>query len=232
MVYALQIFIQRGGRTPNASPINPCAIGGKLAVFPLSVWVSRLPFNLPSAVVRAAMPAPEFVLGAGCIQCLRCRQLLRAVAVNRRWRWSVVHAGPRTGPDGGGEVFGLPVAGKIARAGLVAALAVSARWAGVIPGVMAARAVDKAAGPAGRERASFAHDPALHEIVLFAGDSGRAVLGNTWVHAHRGWVRQHLVHSPSPRPASCCCSAAARRPGPEENPLPARGCGPAGTGAS
>jgi hypothetical protein len=96
-------------------------------------------------------------------------------------------------------VFGLPVAGKIVRAGLVTALAVSAGWAGVIPGITPARAGSTAAGPAGRERASFAYDPALHEVVLFGGDNGRVVLGDTWVHLHRGWVRQHPVHSPSPR---------------------------------
>lgn len=96
-------------------------------------------------------------------------------------------------------MFGLPVAGRIARAGLIAMVAVSAGWSGVVPGVGAARAAAAAAGPAGREWASFAYDPALHEVVLFGGDNGRAALGDTWVHVHRGWVRRHPAHSPSPR---------------------------------
>ncbi len=96
-------------------------------------------------------------------------------------------------------MFGLPVAGKLARAGLVAMLGLSAGWAGLVPAASAARAGTAAAQPAGREWASFAYDPALHEVVLFGGDNGRTVLGDTWVHVHRGWVRQHPAHSPSPR---------------------------------
>lgn len=117
-------------------------------------------------------------------------------------------------------MFGLPVGGKIARASLVTMLGLSAGLVGVVPAAATSRTATAAVHPAGREWASFAYDPALHEVVLFGGDNGKTVLGDTWVHVRRGWVRQHPAQSPSPRtgaamvydaaPVNCCCSAAAR----------------------
>jgi Galactose oxidase, central domain len=54
-------------------------------------------------------------------------------------------------------------------------------------------------GPAGREWASFAYDPALHELVLFGGDKGSTVFGDTWTRKDGTWTQQHPAESPSPR---------------------------------
>jgi hypothetical protein len=94
---------------------------------------------------------------------------------------------------------GLQLAGTVARAGLVAMLGISTGWAAMVSEVTPARAAGATAQPAGREWASFAYDPALHEVVLFGGDNGSSALGDTWVHVRRGWVGLHPAHSPSPR---------------------------------
>ena len=110
------------------------------------------------------------------------------------------------------------VAGMVVRAGVIAVVAsVGVGWmaaAGPAAGMLAAPQVmaghrsqvidnrgPQAAGarPAGREWASFAYDPGLHELVLFGGDNGRKVLGDTWTWAHGRWTQRHPEASPSPR---------------------------------
>lgn len=98
---------------------------------------------------------------------------------------------------------------KIAGAGTVAVLVSTAMgWmpaspaadAAVAPQSMGHRSQQLAdARPAGREWASFAYDPALHELVLFGGDNGRTVFGDTWTRKDGTWTQQHPARSPSPR---------------------------------
>jgi hypothetical protein len=84
------------------------------------------------------------------------------------------------------------LAAKAVRAGLVAALVgITAGWATAAPAAVAR--------PAGREWASFAYDPVLHEMVLFGGDNGSAVFGTTWTYHHGVWTRWLPRRSPSPR---------------------------------
>jgi hypothetical protein len=76
----------------------------------------------------------------------------------------------------------------------ITADATVARQARLNPGLQAADT-----GPAAREWASFAYDPALHELVLFGGDNGSTVFGDTWTRTDGTWTRQHPSQSPSPR---------------------------------
>ena len=97
----------------------------------------------------------------------------------------------------GFSVAGKSVAGKMARFGLAALLA--GAGAGLIGTGGPTALASAPASPAGREWASFSYDPAQSQVVLFGGDNGSKALGDTWIHVHRGWVRQHPAHSPSPR---------------------------------
>jgi hypothetical protein len=57
--------------------------------------------------------------------------------------------------------------------------------------------------PPGREWASFAYDPRLHELVLFGGDTAGAVhpgvFRGTWTRAGATWTKRHPARSPSAR---------------------------------
>ncbi|HLQ55191.1 MAG TPA: hypothetical protein VK162_13090 [Streptosporangiaceae bacterium] len=103
----------------------------------------------------------------------------------------------------------------IARAGITAVLA-GAALGGTpgLPGTLAQAAARMATAnqspahqrqhvastrPPGREWASFAYDPVHHETVLFGGDNGSTVFGDTWTRQHGTWTQQHPARSPSPR---------------------------------
>ena len=57
--------------------------------------------------------------------------------------------------------------------------------------------------PPGREWASFAYDPRLHELVLFGGDTAFAahagVFRGTWTDAGTRWTKRHPARSPAAR---------------------------------
>jgi len=55
------------------------------------------------------------------------------------------------------------------------------------------------ARPPGRAWPSFAYDPALNEAVLFGGDNGRKVAGETWIYQGGIWTQEHPATSPAPR---------------------------------
>jgi len=60
-------------------------------------------------------------------------------------------------------------------------------------------AVTGAVRPPGREWPSFAYDPAHHEFVLFGGDNGSSVFGDTWIHKAGTWTEEAPARSPAPR---------------------------------
>lgn len=53
--------------------------------------------------------------------------------------------------------------------------------------------------PPGRQWPSFAYDPARNELVLFGGNSGNTVYGDTWTWKRDAWTEQEPAHSPSAR---------------------------------
>jgi len=55
------------------------------------------------------------------------------------------------------------------------------------------------AAPAGRQWASFAYDPPLHQLVLFGGNKTSTIYGDTWARTGATWAQQHPATSPSPR---------------------------------
>jgi hypothetical protein len=84
------------------------------------------------------------------------------------------------------------------RAGLAAALA-------AVTLSLAAATARAAVGPAaaarppGRSWPSFAYDPPRREFVLFGGENGSTVLGDTWIHKDGAWTQLNPARSPSPR---------------------------------
>ncbi len=99
--------------------------------------------------------------------------------------------------------------GKIAGAGTVAVrVSTAVGWMPAPPAADAAVARPSMkhqgqqlaeTGPPGRELASFGHDQTHHELVLFGGDNGTTVFGDTWTRRHGTWTQQHPARSPSPR---------------------------------
>jgi hypothetical protein len=89
-------------------------------------------------------------------------------------------------------------------AGLLAGLFATApaAWSEANATGAGARAEDST--PLGRVWASWAYDPAQHDIVLFGGDTGYQtgpdfVFGRTWTWDGVDWDRRHPEASPSPR---------------------------------
>jgi hypothetical protein len=103
---------------------------------------------------------------------------------------------------------------KIAGAGLTVTLASAALgWAPVLPAAPVQAAARAATAtrhahqghqisitrPPGRAWPSFAYDPAHQDLVLFGGDNGTTVFGDTWTRQFGAWTRRHPANSPSPR---------------------------------
>ena len=91
------------------------------------------------------------------------------------------------------------------------------------------------ASPSARFVAAAASDPAARDVVLFGGQAGNRVLGDTWTWSGSTWTRRHPAVSPpararrrSPttgRPARSCCSADSSLPG-EGSTTPGPGTNP------
>jgi hypothetical protein len=56
-----------------------------------------------------------------------------------------------------------------------------------------------------------AYDPPRHELVLFGGDNGSTVFGETWTRKNGTWTLQHPARSPSPRTGAAMVYDAATR---------------------
>ncbi len=87
---------------------------------------------------------------------------------------------------------------------IAAALAAMAATLGAAGGTAMASAGAGGRTPLGRVWASWAYDPARHDIVLFGGDTGYqtgpdVVFGKTWTWDGVAWTRQNPAASPSPR---------------------------------
>ena len=70
--------------------------------------------------------------------------------------------------------------------------------------------------PPGRAWASFAYFPPLRQLVLFGGNKGSTVYGDTWTRTGSTWTQQHPATSPSPRTGAssatrCRASPTSRR---------------------
>jgi hypothetical protein len=127
---------------------------------------------------------------------------------------------------GEGHVIISKLAARLARAGITAVLASAVLgWAPNLPTTAArAAALTPASQPAardtlpladiqppGRAWPSFAYDRAQHELVLFGGDNGSTVFGDTWTQKDGTWIRQHPAQSPSPRTGAAMVYDAATR---------------------
>jgi hypothetical protein len=87
---------------------------------------------------------------------------------------------------------------------MVAAVSAMAATLGAAGGAAMASARAEQRPPLGRVWASWAYDPAQHNIVLFGGDSGYqsgpdVVFGKTWTWNGARWTRRHPAASPSAR---------------------------------
>lgn len=69
----------------------------------------------------------------------------------------------------------------------------------MVLGPAPAQARTTATAPPGRAWASFAYYPPLHQLVLFGGNKGRTVYGDTWTRSGSTWTQRHPATSPSPR---------------------------------
>jgi hypothetical protein len=116
-------------------------------------------------------------------------------------------------------------AAKLGRAGITVLLASALGWAPNLTTTAAQAAVSAAASqapardglplsdirPSGRAWPSFAYDPLRHELVLFGGDNGSTVFGDTWTRKNGTWTLQHPARSPSPRTGAAMVYDAATR---------------------
>jgi hypothetical protein len=89
---------------------------------------------------------------------------------------------------------------------LICGLILAGASLGAAAGVGTADAATAAGGsqlsgsqPPGRAWPSLAYDPAHDELVLFGGDNGSMVFGNTWIYRDGTWTKEHPARSPSPR---------------------------------
>jgi hypothetical protein len=88
---------------------------------------------------------------------------------------------------------------------MVAAVSAMAATLGAASGSAMASARAEQGTPLGRVWASWAYDPARHDIVLFGGDAGYqssgpdVVFGKTWTWDGAAWTRRHPAASPSAR---------------------------------
>lgn len=68
------------------------------------------------------------------------------------------------------------------------------------------------AAPAGRQWSSFAYDAAKSQLVLFGGNKGSTIYGDTWARTGGTWAQLHPATSPSPRTgASMVCDPATQQ---------------------
>ena len=58
---------------------------------------------------------------------------------------------------------------------------------------------DPSLNPPGRWAASMAGDVSDQNVVLFGGNGGQSIFGDTWTWSAGTWTQQHPVSSPSPR---------------------------------
>jgi hypothetical protein len=82
-----------------------------------------------------------------------------------------------------------------------------------VTGAQAASAGLSASGshPAGRAWPSLAYEPCKHEVVLFGGDNGSTVYGDTWIYRDGAWTQEHPAVSPAPRTGAALVYDAATR---------------------
>jgi hypothetical protein len=92
----------------------------------------------------------------------------------------------------------------LSRVSLAAVLAATLAVAGAGLPAAAARAASaqgqtSGSPPAGRAWPSLAYDPCHQELVLFGGDNGSTVYGDTWIYRGGAWTEEHPATSPAPR---------------------------------
>ncbi len=87
----------------------------------------------------------------------------------------------------------------MASAAAVAALTVLAGSPALAAASAHASASAAATDPPGRQWESFAYDPRHHEFVLFGGNAGSTVYGDTWIQQNGVWAEQSPALSPSAR---------------------------------
>jgi len=90
----------------------------------------------------------------------------------------------------------------VAAAGAALAMALTSgpATARTVTGVDAAGGAHTAAGPPpGRAWASFAYYPPQHQLVLFGGNKGNTIYGDTWTRTGATWTQQHPAAAPSAR---------------------------------
>jgi hypothetical protein len=81
----------------------------------------------------------------------------------------------------------------------LAAWGCAALGVAAVLGPAPAQARTAATAPLGRQWASFAYYPPLHQLVLFGGNKTSTVYGDTWTRTGSTWTQQHPATSPSPR---------------------------------
>jgi hypothetical protein len=81
----------------------------------------------------------------------------------------------------------------------LAAWGCAALGVATVLGPAPAQARTTTTAPPGRQWASFAYYPPLHQLVLFGGNKGSTVYGDTWTRTGSTWAQQHPATSPSPR---------------------------------
>ena len=95
----------------------------------------------------------------------------------------------------------------VAAAGAALAMALTSgpATARTVTGVDAAGGAHTAAGPPpGRAWASFAYYPPQHQLVLFGGNKGNTIYGDTWTRTGATWTQQHpAAVAPPPNSSNC-----------------------------